>query len=139
MAISRREIARACLLGALLLVSVSLPAQDTHVIRGFATPRVGPERQLEQRLRAIPDAARAQSDLRHITSEPHMAGTEGSHRLAEWLRDQYRSYGFDAEIVTYSAYLGMPREVSLELVTPERKKLATPEQAFAIDPDTSNP
>jgi N-acetylated-alpha-linked acidic dipeptidase len=139
MAISRREISRASLLGALLLVSVSLPAQDTHVIRGFATPRVGPERQLEQRLRAIPDAARAQSDLRHITSEPHMAGTEGSHRLAEWLRDQYRSYGFDAEIVTYSAYLGMPREVSLELVTPERRKLATPEQAFAVDKDTSNP
>ena len=51
-----------------------------------------------------------------------MAGTEGSHRLAEWLRDQYRNYGFDAEIVTYSAWLGMPREVSLELVTPEKKK-----------------
>jgi N-acetylated-alpha-linked acidic dipeptidase len=68
-----------------------------------------------------------------------MAGTEGSHRVAEWLRDQYRSYGFEAEIVTYSAYLGMPREISLELVTPERKKLATPEQAYDVDKDTSNP
>ena len=41
-----------------------------------------------------------------------MAGTEASHRVAEWLRDQYRSYGFDAEIVTYSVWLPQPREIS---------------------------
>jgi N-acetylated-alpha-linked acidic dipeptidase len=126
-------------MGCVLAGSTPLMAQTTHAIRGFAEQRVEPERTLEQKLRAIPDAAHAQSDLRHLTSEPHMAGTEGSHRVAEWLRDQYRSYGFDAEIVTYSAYLGMPREISLELITPERKKLATPEQAYDVDKDTSNP
>ena len=47
-----------------------------------------------------------------------MAGTEASHRVAEWLRDQYRSFGFDAEIVTYSAWLPQPREVKLELIEP---------------------
>ena len=47
-----------------------------------------------------------------------MAGTEASHRVAEWLLDQYRSYGFDAEIVTYSAWLPQPREVKLELTKP---------------------
>ena len=126
-------------MGFLLPGSGSLAAQATHAIRGFASPRVEPERALEQKFRAIPDATHAQNNLRHLTNEPHMAGTEGSHRVAEWLRDQYRSYGFDTEIITYSAYLGMPREVSLELVTPEKKKLATPEQAFTNDPDTSNP
>src|SRR5271154_49950 len=140
MGISQRRVCAAVMLVSGLLVGpILLRAQETHAIRGFTKPRVEPERELEQKLRTFPDPAHAESNLRHITSEPHMAGTEGSHRLAEWLRDQYRSYGFDAEIVTYSAWLGMPREVSLELVTPERKKLATPEQAYSVDPDTSNP
>jgi N-acetylated-alpha-linked acidic dipeptidase len=124
--------------GSLFFGSSLLRAQEAHPIRGFTAPRVEAERQLEQKLRTIPDAAHAESNLRHITSEPHMAGTEGSHRLAEWLRDQYRSYGFDAEIVTYSAWLGLPREVSLELVTPEKKKLATPERSYEQDKDTFN-
>jgi N-acetylated-alpha-linked acidic dipeptidase len=126
-------------MGFLLPGLASLPAQTPHAIRGFAAPRVEPEHALEQKFRAIPDATHTQNNLRHLTNEPHMAGTEASHRVAEWLRDQYRSYGFDTEIVTYSAYLGMPREVSLELVTPEKKKLATPEQAYDADRDTSNP
>ncbi len=96
------------------------------------------ERALEQQMRAIPDPARAESNLRHLTSEPHMAGTEASHRVAEWLRDQYRSYGFDADIVSYSVWLAQPREVRLELTAPNKKDLATPEQPFQIDPDTSN-
>ncbi len=108
-------------------------------MRGFAPNRIEPERQLEHKFRSIPDTAHAERNLRRITSEPHMAGTEASHRMAEWLRDQYRSYGFDAEIVTYSAWLGMPRETALELVMPERKKLATPEQGYEVDKDTFNP
>ena len=89
-------------------------------------------------MRAVPDPTRAESDLRHITSEPHMAGTEASHRVAEWLRDQYRSYGFDAEIVSYSVWLAQPREIKLELTAPDKKILATPEQPFDVDADTFN-
>ena len=131
----------AVLLGFASLLSLPMMSrgQDAHGIRGFAPSRVEQERQLEQKLRAFPDATHAQNNLRHLTNEPHMVGTEGSHRVAEWLRDQYRSYGFDTEIVTFSAYLGLPREISLELVTPERKQLATPEKPYDIDEDTSNP
>jgi len=67
-----------------------------------------------------------------------MAGTEASHRVAEWLRDQYRSFGFDAEIVKYTAWMPLPREVKLELTKPETKALATQEQAFDVDKATSD-
>src|ERR1700722_593242 len=126
-------------LGCALAVSIPLRAQDTHTRHGFTAKRTEPERQLKHKLRTIPDAAHAERNLRRITSEPHMAGTEASHRLAEGLRGQYRSYGFDAEIVSYSAWLGMPRETALELVAPEKKKLATPEQGYEVDKDTFNP
>ncbi len=67
-----------------------------------------------------------------------MAGTEASHRVAVWLRDRYRSFGFDAEIVSYTAWMPLPREVKLELTKPESKPLATPERAFAVDKATSD-
>ncbi len=95
-----------------------------------------PERDLERKLQSIPDTRRAEANLRHLTSEPHMAGTEASRRVAEWLRDDYRSFGFDAEIVTYSAWLPSPRQVKLELIEPEHKALATREQPFQGDKQT---
>ena len=127
-----------CVALTLFVAAVAGRPQDSAPINGFAPSRVTAERQLEQKLRAIPDPARAEANLRRITSEPHLAGTEASRRVAEWLRDQYRSYGFDAQIVTYSSYLPMPREVTLELTKPMHQKLATPEDPVAVDKDTSD-
>src|SRR5580658_9236540 len=140
MAITGRGARTAIILASIFIfpAAISRGKQENPGIRGFAPARVAAERVLEQQLRAIPDPARAESDLRRITSEPHMAGTEASHRVAEWLRDQYRSYGFDAEIVSYSVWLAQPRESKLELTAPDKKILATPEQPFEVDPDTSN-
>jgi N-acetylated-alpha-linked acidic dipeptidase len=117
----------AILLAVFLFLAASSRAQGPASIPGFAPARVAAERQLEQDFRSIPDAAHAESDLRHLTSAPHMAGTEASHRVAEWLRDQYRSFGFDAEIVSYSVWLSQPREVELELMKPAHRILASPE------------
>ncbi|HXX20684.1 MAG TPA: M28 family metallopeptidase [Candidatus Acidoferrum sp.] len=113
-------------------------AQETDSISGFASARVAQERQLEAKLRSIPEASRAESNLRHLTSEPHMAGTEASRRVAEWLRDQYRSFGFETEIVSYSAWMPQPREIKLELTKPESKLLASPEQPIEGDKSTTD-
>ncbi len=129
----------ALVVGTLFLpAAISGGAQVSVGITGFAPSRVAAERQLEEKLRDIPDAAHAESNLRHLTSEPHMAGTEASHRVAEWLRNQYRSFGFDAEIVTYSVWLPQPREITVELTKPVSKKLASPEQPIDVDKDTSD-
>jgi N-acetylated-alpha-linked acidic dipeptidase len=126
------------LLTGVLVLGFAIPggSQSTSGIRGFRSTRSEAEYQLEQKLQNLPDAAHAESNLRHLTSEPHMAGTEASHRVAEWLRDQYRIFGFDTEIVTYHAWLPLPREVKLELTAPQTKTLNSPEQAFEEDPDT---
>jgi len=140
MAITGRGARTAIILASIFIfpAAISRGKQENPGIRGFTPARVADERALEQQLRAIPDPARAESDLRRITQEPHMAGTEASHRVAEWLRDQYRSYGFDAEIISYSVWLAQPREIKLELTAPDKKILATPEQPFEVDPATSN-
>jgi len=138
MSLSLRRMAVAGFIASLLLfpVAISGGAQATGGIPGFTSARVGAERELEERFRSIPDATHAENNLRHLTSEPHMAGTEASHRVAQWLRDQYRSFGFDAEIVSYGVWLPQPREVNLELVKPARKALASQEEPFDGDRDT---
>jgi len=125
-----------CVALILLLAVVRGGAQDTEGIAGFAASRVFEERRLEAKLRKIPDPSHAERSLRHLTSEPHMAGTEASRRVAEWLRDEYRSFGFEAEIVSYSAWMPQPSEVKLELTKPETRTLASPEQPFDVDKDT---
>jgi len=105
-------------------------------IRGFAPGRVAQERELEREFARIPDAKHAENHLRRLTSEPHMAGTAGSRRVAEWLRDRFRSYGFDSKIVTYRVWLPLPVELKLELLEPEKETLATAEQPFQSDKDT---
>lgn len=140
MTASRCRAGAALIVGVALFLpsAISVGAQEDRAITGFAAAHVQAEMEREQKLRAIPDAAHAESNLRHITSEPHLAGTEASHRLAEWLRDQYRSYGFDADIVSYSVWLPQAREVKLELTAPKPIPLGTPEQPYPIDPDTYN-
>lgn len=138
MSLSSRPSRIAVLAAGLLLFSVAIAgrAQAPGDIQGFLPARAEAERQLERDFRLIPDASHAESNLRHLTSEPHMAGTEASRRVAQWLREQYRSFGFDTEIVSYSVWLPQPREIELELVKPVRKMLATPEAPFDGDRDT---
>jgi len=114
-------------------------AQATPAIRGFAPARVAAQRELEETLKRVPHPAQAEKHLRALTSEPHMAGTEGGRRVAVYIRDQMRSFGLEAELVSYRVLLPHPVEVSLQLTAPEKKKLATPEEPFQADRDTSNP
>ena len=136
-----RWFAALALIFTTLLLSLAFAgaAPPADSIRGFLPARVAAERELEQKLRAVPDPAHAESNLRHLTSHPHMAGTVDDRHVAEWLRDQYRSFGFTAEIVSYSVWIPYPHEVSLELTAPEKKTLATPEPPIPGDDDTRQP
>ena len=122
--------------GVLLMGAISHGAREREGIRGFTSARVADEQVLEQKYRTIPDPGHVEANLRHLTSEPHLAGTDGSKRVAEWLLAQYQSYGFDAQIVKYSVWMAQPKEVKLELVAPQKQALATPEEPVAEDKDT---
>lgn len=134
----RKAAASIAVFAVAIFAAVPSGVEGQTGIRGFAPSRVSAQRELEARLRRIPDADHAESNLRRLTSEPHMAGTDGSRRVAEWLRDQYRSFGFSSEIVSYRAFIPQPVEVKLELLEPEKKDLATAEQPFEWDKDTYN-
>ena len=58
-----------------------------------AEPATAPD--VEQILSAAPNAASYGKHLLLLTEEPHMAGTERNHALAEYVRDRFREYGLD--------------------------------------------
>jgi len=107
-------------------------------VRGFSSTGAASQRALEEKLLRIPSPEAAERHLSILTAEPHLAGTAGSLRVAEYMRDQLRSFGFEAELVQYQVWLNQPKEVRLELITPEARTLATQEDPFEWDKDTYN-
>jgi N-acetylated-alpha-linked acidic dipeptidase len=109
-------------------------AQAAAAIRGFSAARAAAQKELEARLQRLPEPASAERHLRYLTAEPHMAGTPGSRRVAEYVRDQLRSFGFEADLASYRAWLPHPVEVQLELTAPQKMSLARPEEPIEGDP-----
>jgi len=70
----------------------------------------------EQEFLKVPNASRARDHLRHITSRPHVAGTEGDREMAEYVRDELQSYGItDVSLESVAASLAYPVSRSLRL------------------------
>lgn len=122
--------------GSLAPQAVQEPAQAQQGIRGFAPQRVAAQRELERKLQRVPDAESAERHLRALTAAPHMAGTPGSRRVAEYIRDTLRSYGWQAELVSYRVLLPQPAQVHLELVAPQTVLLGRPEEPIELDPSS---
>ena len=75
-----------------------------------------------------------------MTAFPHLAGTPGSRRVAEWALGQFTAWGLDASIEEYEALIPMPLEQRLETAdggTPWRARLE--EEVLAEDPDSRLP
>ena len=81
-------------------------AQAPEGIYGFSAATVGAQRQIERRFLALPSADRARDYHRHLTNEPHVAGSDRNRQLAEWTRDLWKDYGFDTvELVEHQVLL----------------------------------
>ncbi len=115
------------------------PPAGAPPLTGF-TPR-GAERQreYERRLLALPRPEDCAALHREITRRPHIAGTEGNARVAEFLADEYRKAGFEVEMPAYDVLLSYPKSASLEIVGEPAVALARGEPPLPEDPDTDVP
>jgi N-acetylated-alpha-linked acidic dipeptidase len=130
-------VALVCAAALLGFEQASSGAQSELSLLGFAPSRTEAHRELERRLQEVPSARSAEQHLRALTSAPHMAGTPGSRRVAEYIRDQFRRFGLEAELAEYKVWLPHPKEVTVELVAPERQRLGTQEEPHEADADSA--
>src|SRR6202011_5360790 len=67
---------------------------DPTALRGFTAGSSRIERDWETRYKAIPDPARMREAMRRLSARPHHVGSPYDKQNAEWIRDQFRSYGW---------------------------------------------
>jgi len=123
-------------LAVLFVIAASAPAQAQQAlqpVRGFTAASLAERAALEARLRAVPQPDSIRFWLERLSSEPHIAGQPGSLRVAEQLRDRLKSFGLDAKLERFEAYMPMPRVRELELLAPERYRAILAEPALSED------
>lgn len=114
------------LLPALLLISNMLFAQKN--IQGFTAETAKTEFTLEEKFDSYLKTDNIDQWMKRLTARPHHLGSPAGKEYAEWMRDQFRSWGYEAEIETYKVLFPTPKVRVLELVGPGKykAKLAEP-------------
>lgn len=88
----------------------------TAGLPGFDAAQSAAERRLEARFLPVPSAGGALADARFINSAAHYAGTPSDYRLAVYMRDRLRSYGFDADLEPAKVRIDTVQTLALQLL-----------------------
>ena len=129
------------LLSLLALFALAAPVPELRAqesIRGFPAEALSAQHDREVRARAVPDTDTLQARLRLLSGRPHEAGSAGSRRVAELIRDRLRSFGLDARLERFEALMPRPVVRRLEMTEPEAWTASLSPVAFARDEDTSD-
>ncbi len=134
MMIRHRSIVLSTLLATSVLAASAL--EPDAPIPGFGPPAATAQRTLEEKLKRLPLAANSERHHRFLTEEPHIAGTPGAKRVADYVYKQLSGFGIETEMVEYDVLLSYPKTVELELTTPEQIRLANREAGYEVDKDS---
>ncbi len=89
------------------------------------------------RFREIPQPDNIKAYMQRMSARPHHVGSPYDKDNAEWLRAQFASWGWNAQIETFTVLFPTPKERVLELVAPTHFTAKLQEPPVAVDP-TSN-
>ncbi len=112
-------------------------AREGGEMRGYSADGATVERNWENKFRLIPEPSRMREAMRRLSARPHHVGSPYDKDNAEWLRDQFKSYGWDATIEEFQVLFPTPKERLLEMVAPTKFTARLDEPVLAQDP-TSN-
>jgi len=103
------------------------PRSAQRDLTGFTAAHSERQRALEKQFMAVPDTAQAESELRTLTAEPHLAGSPADRRNADFVLQQLKSFGLDAEIEDFPVLLSEPKVIKLDVLSPVAFSGPTPE------------
>ena len=112
---------------AILFQVVMVTGGKQFPLRGFTPTHSQTERELEERFIQVPNPERAEAVHKTLTAEPHMAGSPGDRRTAEYVLQQFREFGLEAEIEEFETLLSNAREIKFQLLGPVRSSEPNPE------------
>lgn len=120
---TRRALVTSLCLSAFVL---SLPAQDSDIPKSvFGYRDFSAQAKIDQQFLAVPDAKLAGEELKTLTAAPHIAGSKEDHDTALYVAEKFKAAGLDTSIVTYKAWLNLPREIHVTATDAGGKTLMT--------------
>jgi N-acetylated-alpha-linked acidic dipeptidase len=108
-----------------------LAGESGGPLRGFRPARAAWERNYEERLARLPAASECGEFLQTLTREPHVAGTPGNERVANFIAAEYRRAGLEVEMPSYDVLLSYPKSASLEIEGEPAIRLPRAEEGVA--------
>jgi N-acetylated-alpha-linked acidic dipeptidase len=121
-----------------LFVTLAAVPRLTDPLIGFSPESAAEQLEVETRFDAMLDADNLDRWMRHLTENPQQVGSPQGRANAEFVRDLFDEWGYDAEIVRYDVLFPTPRERVLELVHPDRIALNLDEPVLEEDSYSSN-
>lgn len=130
-----RQIAAAALLFVLPLEGL---AQQTAAkpLPGYTAESSAKELAWEKSFREIPEAKRAHANMKVLAAHPHHVGSEAQRKNAEWMVEQYKSWGWDAKIEQFDVLYPTPKSQLVEMIAPAKYVMKLTETPLAEDPYT---
>lgn len=124
----------------LFLSSTGIARQtDILSLTGFETDRVEHQLQIEQLLINHHKPEVFREHLYQLTQHPHIAGTQESRAVIEYMSLKMTEAGFKVEHFDYDAWMPKPGEVNISLIRPIRMPLNNQEYIYDEDPFSADP
>src|SRR4051812_12016431 len=121
------------LLTALCLFLLTTVWAQTKSISGYTGESASTELKLEAQFDAQLKASNLDEWMKHLTARPHHLGSPYGKHDAEYIRDLFKSWGYETEIETFKVLFPTPKVRLLELVAPTRYKATLVEPALKED------
>ncbi|SEW04659.1 transferrin receptor-like dimerization domain-containing protein [Chitinophaga arvensicola] len=121
------------LLLALLLCTGGVARTQDKKLTGYADTAATRQLELESRFDKQLSSSHIGETIRELSSQPHHIGSARGKAVAEDILQRFKSYGWDAEIVTYQVLFPTPKERLVELKGPTSYKALLKEPALKED------
>ncbi len=132
------------ILGHLLAVTISSPlfvqnlsAQSTPTpqkpLKGFSPDAAAAQFALEKRFDALLQRENLRTWMKRITAHPHHVGSPFGKEVAEFIADQFKTWGFQTEIEEFEVLFPTPKVRILEMISPEKFTAGLVEPPLAED------
>src|ERR1700693_2080333 len=92
------------------LASIAIAAETPSAsMLGFSVEHAGAERLLEQRFDSALNATDQRDWMQRMASEPNQVGSAHDKANAQFMLQQFRAWGWDAEIETFNVLYPTPK------------------------------
>lgn len=111
--------------------------EEQAKLAGFFGNSSADEQTWEQKFRAIPSPENMIASMKLLAAHPHHVGSPYDKQNSEWILAQFKKWGWDAHIETFSVLFPTPKLRVLEMVSPMHFVAKLQEPPVPGDPTSS--